>query len=206
MLDPTATVRALTFVVSVNRDCARQCLPCIDMPRQCHTFAAMQLTVEPATLEDCGTVSNILLEATSWLEQRGIPMWRQSEVVASRVRKDVAAGLFFLATSTGESVGTLKFQLSDPLFWLDVPDDAAYVHRLAIRRRFAGGALSSALLGWAGRRATSLGRRFLRLDCEASRPRLRAIYERFGFRHHSDRQVGPFFVARYEYQIPVSTV
>ncbi len=128
-------------------------------------------------------------------------MWREDEVAASRIREDVAAGLFFLAISAGEPVGTLKFQLSDPLFWPDVPDDAAYIHRLAIRRRFAGGALSSALLHWAAERAAASGRRFLRLDCEASRPGLRAVYERFGFRHHSDRQVGPFFVARYEYPV-----
>jgi hypothetical protein len=35
------------------------------------------------------------------------------------------------------------------------------------------------------------------LDCEASRPRLRAVYERFGFRHLDDRQVGPYYVSRY---------
>ncbi|MEH2214010.1 MAG: hypothetical protein V7K84_25930, partial [Nostoc sp.] len=42
---------------------------------------------------------------------------------------------------------------------------------------------------------------YLRLDCDASRPRLRAVYERFGFRHHSDKQVGAYFVSRYEYKI-----
>ena len=161
----------------------------------------MQLTIQPATLDDCGSVSDILLEAASWLAQRGISMWREDEVVASRIREDVAAGLFFLATVASEPVGTLKFQLSDPLFWPDVPDDAAYVHRLAVRRRLAGGTLSAALLRWAAERAAASGRRFLRLDCEASRPRLRAVYERFGFRHHSNRQVGPFFVARYEYPV-----
>ena len=161
----------------------------------------MQVTIQPATSDDCGAVSDILLEAASWLAQRGTPMWRAEEVTASRIREDVAAGLFFLATSAGEPAGTLKFQLSDPLFWPDVPDDAAYVHRLAVRRRFASGALSAALLRWAAERAAEAGRRFLRLDCEASRPRLRAVYERFGFRHHSDRQVGPFFVARYEYPV-----
>ncbi len=162
----------------------------------------MQLTIQPATLDDCECVSDILLEAASWLTQHGNPMWREDELVPSRIREDVAAGLFFLAASTFEPVGALKFQLSDPLFWPDVPDDdAAYVHRLAIRRRFAGGTLSTALLRWAAERAAASGCRFLRLDCEASRPRLRAVYERFGFRHHSDRQVGPYFVARYEYPV-----
>jgi hypothetical protein len=35
----------------------------------------------------------------------------------------------------------------------------------------------------------------------ASLPKLRAVYERFGFVHHSDRQVGPYFVSRYEYRV-----
>jgi hypothetical protein len=42
---------------------------------------------------------------------------------------------------------------------------------------------------------------FLRLDCEASRARLRAVYERIGIRFHSNKQVGPYFVARYEYDV-----
>jgi hypothetical protein len=46
-----------------------------------------------------------------------------------------------------------------------------------------------------------LGRRYLRLDCEASRTRLRAVYERIGFRFHSDKQVGSYFIARYEYDV-----
>ena len=67
--------------------------------------------------------------------------------------------------------------------------------------RFAGGEVSSALLLWAIARTHTLGRRYLRLDCEASRARLRAVYERVGFRFHSNKQVGPYFVARYEYDV-----
>lgn len=59
------------------------------------------------------------------------------------------------------------------------------------------------MMQWAVERTRSLGRRFLRLDCEASRTRLRLVYERFGFRHHSDHQAGPYFVARYQYLIPL---
>lgn len=70
--------------------------------------------------------------------------------------------------------------------------------RLAVRRRFAGGETSLALLGWAVEPTASLGRRYLRLDCEVERAR---FYERFGFKHHSDRQVGAYHVARYEYAV-----
>jgi len=57
------------------------------------------------------------------------------------------------------------------------------------------------MLEWAVSRAADLGRSYLRLDCEARRPELHAIYERFGFRFHSYRDVGPYHLSRYEYLI-----
>ncbi|MDB6020226.1 MAG: Ribosomal protein acetylase RimI and related acetyltransferase [Pedosphaera sp.] len=155
--------------------------------------------IRPATPPDIDTIADILGEAARWLEQSGMPMWRDNELTVERVTADVTAGLFYLAECSGEPAGTLKFQIEDPLFWPDLPPgEAAYIHRLAVRRRFAGTGVSTALMQWAVDRARSLGRRYARLDTEASRPRLRAVYERFGFRHHSDRQVGPYFVSRYE--------
>ena len=126
-------------------------------------------------------------------------MWRADELSRTSIAADVARGEFFIAECGDELAGTVKFQLRDELFWPDKPpDEAAFVHRFAVRRAFAGGHVSGALLEWAADRARSYDRRFLRLDCDAARPRLRATYERFGFRHHSDRQVGPYFVSRYE--------
>ncbi|MNC95693.1 hypothetical protein D3C83_128760 [compost metagenome] len=58
--------------------------------------------------------------------------------------------------------------------------------------------MSAAWRGWAAGHARSLGRRWLRRDCDADRPKVRALYERFGFRLHSYRQVGSYYVARYE--------
>lgn len=148
---------------------------------------------------DAATIDAVLNEAAQWLIQRGMGMWRADELRPERIAVDVLAGLFYLAECNGKAASVVKFQLEDPLFWPDLPaGGAAYVHRLAVRREFAGGEISTALLRWAEDRARRLGRSFLRLDCEASRTRLRAIYERYGFRHHSDREVGPYFVARYE--------
>ena len=134
-------------------------------------------------------------------------MWRANELLPEDITKDVREGLFFLGEHAGEPAGTIKFQLSDLEFWPDVPEkESAFIHRLAVRRRFAGGTVSSALLSWALERTACVGRRYLRLDCEASRYRLRAVYERFGFQHHSDRQVGPYFVSRYEFRLPSPSV
>jgi GNAT superfamily N-acetyltransferase len=160
----------------------------------------MLTTVRQATPPDTKEIAEILAEAAHWLEQSGMKMWRDDELLPSRLAADVEAGLFHLAECNGEAAGVVKFQLEDQLFWPDVPPtESAFVHRLAVRRRFASRGVSSTLLNWAVEAARSYGRDFLRLDCEASRSKLRAVYERFGFRHHSDRQVGPYFVSRYEY-------
>jgi GNAT superfamily N-acetyltransferase len=163
---------------------------------------AGELQIRQATPQDAEEVADILREAARWLEQAGMPLWREGELDPACLVSDLNAGLFFLAEYSGDSAGTVKFQLADPVFWPDgLPHEAAYIHRLAVRRRFAGTGLSTALLRWAAERTHTLGRRYLRLDCVASRPRLRAIYERFGFRHHSDRQVGSYHVSRYEYEV-----
>ena len=145
---------------------------------------------------------DIIGEAARWLEREGMAMWQGDELAPARIAADVDAGLFVLAEHSGDPAGVMMFQLEDPVFWPDVNHrDAAYVHRLAIRRRYAGTGLSAGLLRWAVGRTRDLGRRLLRLDCEASRPRLRAFYESFGFRYHSDMQAGPYFVSRYEYDV-----
>jgi GNAT superfamily N-acetyltransferase len=160
------------------------------------------IVVRQANAHDVETVSSILIEAAFWLEQQGIPLWRADELAPHHIQQEVLEGLFVLAESGGEAAGTLRYQLRDPLFWPDMPDDdSAFLHRVAVRRRYAGGSVSTALMEWAVNRTRAIGRKYVRLDTDASRLKLRAVYERFGFRHHSDRQVGPYSVARYEYDV-----
>jgi GNAT superfamily N-acetyltransferase len=162
----------------------------------------LEVVIEQAGGADTKAVAQILLEAAGWLRQQNTPMWRDNELAYKSVAADVAGGLCFIARIDGQSAGVIKFQLEDSLFWPDVPKGkSAFVHRLAIRRRFASGVVSTPLLSWAVERTRDLGRSYLRLDCEASRAKLRAVYERFGFRHHSDKHVPPYFVSRYQYKI-----
>jgi GNAT superfamily N-acetyltransferase len=164
----------------------------------------MNVAVRLAAPHEAGSVRAILMEAAAFAATRGMPMWRIGELDQHRIATEVEQGLFFLAWCNGEAAGTVKFQLDDPEFWPDRPDErAAYIHRLGIRRRFAGGLVSRALLDWAVAHARELNRQLLRLDCDAERASLRTIYERFGFVYHSDRQVGPYLVARYEYSLKV---
>jgi GNAT superfamily N-acetyltransferase len=157
------------------------------------------IDVRIAGHDDIAAVSGILREASEWADTLGAKMWQLDELSPARLAGDVEAGLFHLAWDGPAAAGTIKFQLSDPEFWPDDPGDhAAYVHRLAVWRRYAKTGVSTALLQWAAAHARTIGRQVLRLDCDEDRISLRNFYEQCGFRPHSCRQVGPYYVMRYE--------
>jgi GNAT superfamily N-acetyltransferase len=162
----------------------------------------MPITVRQAQRADVHVVEELLTEAARWVDALGEVMWEEGELTPGRIAAEVEEGQFFLADVDGEPGGAIRFQLEDRLFWPDlIQPDSAFVHRLVVRRRHKGLGVSTVLLRWAVDRASSMGRRYLRLDCDASRPKLRALYERFGFRVHSFRQVGAYYVVRYEYPL-----
>jgi GNAT superfamily N-acetyltransferase len=144
-------------------------------------------------------VSEILTEATLWLRSCGMTLWRPEQLTPQQTEPDVRSGHFFLAFSGDAAVGTMRLTPADPRFWPDaLPGEALYLHRLAVRRAAAGGHVSSALMRQAVAHAVAEGAAFLRLDCDRERPRLRQVYERFGFWFHSERDMGSIMVVRYQ--------
>jgi len=163
------------------------------------------LIVRRATPNEVNIVASVLGEAQRWLTTRGEPLWELGDVAPAALTPEVNAGHYFIGygiRAGGPARGVLLLTLEDPEFWPGEPAGlAAYVHRLAVRRNAAGGVTSRALLDWAASEARQHGCRYLRLDCDFARPRLRAVYERAGFRFHSEFQAGPYHVARYELEL-----
>ena len=118
----------------------------------------MAVEVRLAARDDASVVSAILNEAATWLDSRGMPLWRHDELALTLVIRDVNAGLFWIAWAGDEPAGVMRLQLSDPDFWPDVPDgESAFLHRIAVRRPFAGGGISSTLLRFACDHARARG-------------------------------------------------
>ena len=159
-----------------------------------------EVAIRRASAADTDVLVEILSEAANWVRTLdGSEMWVENELDRRHVQAEAEAGLFVVAAIQGAVVGVVRFQLEDALFWPDIDTrGSAFVHRLAVRRSHAGRGVAHALLQWAADTARALGKEHLRLDCDADRVRLRATYERFGFRLHSYRQVGSYYVARYE--------
>ncbi len=101
------------------------------------------------------------------------------------------------------AVGTFTYQLSDLLFWPQIPaGTSAFLHKVAIRRKVAGQGVAAAMVAWAKEQAKAAGLSYLRLDTDFNRPKLRSFYERLGFtcvgEKHLTRLGYPLHVALYE--------
>ncbi len=147
-------------------------------------------------------ISEILIEAEKWVEEKGEPLWELDELQPETIEEDIKKGEFFIAYADQKAAGVFKFQEEDRMFWPDVPEgESTYIHRLAVKRKFSGGTISSAMINYAKMKTKTMGRQILRLDCDVSRPKLHTLYKKHGFTEHSNRQVGPYYVTRYQYKI-----
>ncbi len=157
------------------------------------------IQIHQADPSETEIVSSILSEAAAWLNERGMPLWSDHELNTDAIQGHVAAGLYWLAHVNDEPAGCVRYQLEDIRFWPDAKlGEAAYLHRLAVKRAHAGGAVSTAMIDWAKAHALDKGHDYLRLDCDASRPALHTFYERHGFKPVEEREVGANTVILYE--------
>jgi GNAT superfamily N-acetyltransferase len=160
--------------------------------------ATVTMEIRPARVDEIEVVLDVLAEAASWLRARGVEQWPE-RFEREWVMPAIERGETWLAEVDGEAVGTLVVQWEDPIFWAGYPEDAGYLHRLAVRRRGTG--LGARLLRWAEGHTAGAGQGYLRLDCVAWNEPLRAYYERAGYEHVGDVTVGPYTQARYEKRV-----
>ncbi|HEX2545939.1 MAG TPA: GNAT family N-acetyltransferase [Ramlibacter sp.] len=118
------------------------------------------------------------------------------------VAPHIAQGLYFIGEDEAGVVGVFRFQREDRVFWPEMEEGtSAYLHKLAVLPARQGHEAAQGLLACACDLARARGLRFLRLDCIGGRPSLRGVYERFGFRHHSDRVLGRTTFHRFELEL-----
>ena len=161
--------------------------------------ASDSVLIRLARVGEAPRVSSVLQEAAEWLRQRGEPLWSAADLEPSAICADVDGGRYLLAFAGMEAVGTARVTLDDSLAWPDaIVGEALYLHRLAVRRAHTGGTVSQMILDWSCAHARTLGCTYLRLDCDATRTRLRGLYEGFGFTFRGERTVGLYTVACFQ--------
>ncbi|MES2940758.1 MAG: GNAT family N-acetyltransferase [Pseudomonadota bacterium] len=158
--------------------------------------------IRPAQPSEAHVVAGLLSAAAEKLRRQGQPLWAADDVSEAAVAPQVRGGLYHLAFDGEVPVGVFRFQLDDRAFWPDIDEGtSAFVHSLAVAPERQGQELAQVLLRHACELARQSGRGFLRLDCVSGRPKLRAIYERFGFRLHSQKKIGSWLFDRFELKL-----
>ena len=155
----------------------------------------------PATSDEAPAVSAVLQEAARWITTWRSQLWDPALLGEDFVAPFIARGEMLALRIAGEIAGVMILELEDPLFWPDrPPGEAAYVHKLAVRRAYAGQGLAAALLDHGADLTRLRGRDRLRLDCH---PDLASYYAGLGFRPIDERivrhpEAGEIRVARME--------
>ena len=165
------------------------------------------LSIVSAGPDDLGRYLELLEEVANWLETRGIRQWppgnfrRSADYYADSITRQEVQ----LAFLGDDLVGTLRVLLREPIVWPEiVEEDAIYVYNLAVRRAWADRGLGGRMLEWAGGRAASLGRKYVRLDCVPDNEFLRDYYTQAGFEERGEIEaqfpppVGALWLRRYE--------
>jgi GNAT superfamily N-acetyltransferase len=163
--------------------------------------APPSLEIGPATVADVTEIAEVLQAAARWIETWRSRLWDPDLLGEAFVAPIVARGEFLLARTDGLIAGTAIVQREDARFWPDrPPGEAGYLHKLVVRRAYAGRGVSRALIEASAARVAGWGRDLLRLDCH---PDLARVYLGLGFRQVDERQVvhpesGLITVARME--------
>jgi GNAT superfamily N-acetyltransferase len=153
--------------------------------------------VRRARPEDVAVVAALLDEATVWVGARGHEQW-PLPFPLDELATAIGRGEVYVAEGAGETVATVTLLWEDQMYWGERPPDAAYVHKLAVRRACSGQGIGRAIVDWADKTAAKAGRQFLRLDCLGDNPGIRRYYEELGFEHRGDLVVNGRNMSIYE--------
>ena len=139
--------------------------------------------IRQAKEQDIPVLEEILLDAVDWLAEIGLPnQWTASTIQWSNLSKSYHIEDFYIAYYHETPAACMALIDYDPVYWPDLSKgDALYLHKVAVKRTFAGKGISKELIDYAKELALRSGKNTLHLNCNQHRDKLRAVYEREGF-------------------------
>ncbi|GLX71020.1 GNAT family N-acetyltransferase [Paenibacillus glycanilyticus] len=142
----------------------------------------MELTIRNIYPSEFDLFIEVLIEGARWIAKHSTPMWSESDLTVQRLMDGLTIDNFYAAFEDGKVAAVMILQEEDSFFWPeDRFGDALYIHKLCIRRQYAKTGLVGSMLAFAEKRASSLNKSYLKLDCASDRPPLRQLYELHGF-------------------------
>lgn len=140
-----------------------------------------------------------LNETVERCNQRDIPLWTHEQVCMDALKKSYPADSLYLFRYQGNFVGCVFIVSGADEIWSDIDgSDSLFFHKLAIGDKYLSQGLGHQALEGIVQMAKNCGLSWLRCDCRAQRPRLRAFYERFGFCYVDTKELSGLALSRYQ--------
>jgi GNAT superfamily N-acetyltransferase len=127
---------------------------------------------------------DIIREAARWLIDTGKPMWGEDELTDEHFSNPPEEFIVMWDGNQSVAAMTLSFtkNIIDKHCWPEIPpDESGFLHKLSVRRKYAGKGLAARLAEHAKQLCAAKGIRYLRLDCDANREGLMALYKSCDF-------------------------
>jgi GNAT superfamily N-acetyltransferase len=155
--------------------------------------------IRPDQLE---TFSSLICGVAQELEDHGEKLWEMEWLQPQALLKTYGLESLHLGRINGLPVAAFVLLETDPEFWPDIlENESLFIHKVVVARAWKGHNLSSQVLDFAARQVLERGKKFLRLDTDATRPALCNLYERYGFTRVGRRLIKDFDYALYELEV-----
>lgn len=135
----------------------------------------------------------ILREVGQWITDSGHEMWQPDTLTAENLFDEYTRGNCYVMLVDETPAATFVLQWKNPLYYADVPDNTAgFIHKVAIRRQFAGQGLFAHRLDFCRDQCRERDIHEIQLETDATRPALTQFYERNGFVPTYQRNIHEF--------------
>jgi len=146
-----------------------------------------KISISLATNDEADVIIGLLKNVAEWLKLNHIDQWGylRSGEADQEIRDCIKNNKTYVAKLHNKIVGTFTIYEQqnewDSYIWGDVPDDAIYIHRLAVDREASGKGIGRELLHWIEKNYPAENKKWIRLDCVAGNERLNRYYREQGY-------------------------
>lgn len=126
----------------------------------------------------------VMREVAAWGRGRGYRVWPEEWLTSEElITEDVGSENFCIGTVDGETACAFILQWKDMEYWPHASEyEAAYLHKICVRRGFAGMNMTKAITNAVKEKCRSRGVHRIRLDTALDEKKVRKIYLNAGFK------------------------
>lgn len=156
-----------------------------------------------ASKKDTSLIESLYLKKIDQLANKGLVQWEREEVMWEELAKSYQPENFYLVYRDKIAVGGFVVVDYDPTYWLhDKPKDALYIHKVMVLDEAEKQGISDMILTYFKKLGSDQGYDVVKLDVREYKDKLRAFYERNGFKLKETVDLGKgYLTCLYEYKL-----